>query len=527
MEGTKMKTYLIISALSLLILAGCSTTKTTADYDDVYSGSKSIKEEPTNNMAGNNTVSPDYSEQNNPADYYVEDFETGENAAFKDEPYLTTTETTTSPEGTSNITNNYYDGYGYDDYYDYSYASRINRFYSPYMGYNYYAPYYTGFYYDPWYYDSWYGPYFSFGYNWGYGSMYWGYPYYSYYYPYNSYWYGYNNGFWDGYYYGNYGNDYYGSNNYYYGHRPTRSGSNGPNSNVSRTEQQNNLATLHPNYFERTKPELSGDFSKGSRSSEKDVEIPGRISSNSINNNPGGAISEPDVVNTKVNEQPVSNSANRQSEIKGNSSENNSQRSIVISDEKKIPQNDISNPKQKEQGSNQRYTYKKPESSTQSKSDYKPGETIKISDQRPTQKYSKPSGHSSSDNTGRSQQGSTTGSKNTQTYSRPQSTQNDSYSRPAKYNTDNSRNNQPSRQSSDSYSKPAPSENKSYSQPSRSSGTYNQPSRSNSSKSYSAPSNSGSSKSYSSPSRSSNSGSSSSPSRSSSGSSGSSRGGRK
>ncbi len=97
-----------------------------------------IMQEGAENISGNNP----------------EDYETGENVAYSDEPYLTTTETVTTPEGTNYITNNYYEGYAPDDYYDYSYASSIDRFYSPNMGYNYYAPCYTGYYYDPWYWDS-------------------------------------------------------------------------------------------------------------------------------------------------------------------------------------------------------------------------------------------------------------------------------------------------------------------------------------------------------------------------------------
>lgn len=492
-----MKSYWIIGALSLLITAGCSVTKSTTGYDDVYSGITPSDDEKSVSLNKTNTTDPDYSEQSKSVDYYAEDFETNEGTPSEDEPYITTQETVTSPEGTSYITNNYY-GSGYNDYYDYSYASRINRFYSPYMGFNYYSPFYTGMYYDPWYSDYyWYRPSLYFGYNWGWGDMYWGYPYYSYYYPYNSYWYGYYNGYWDGYYFGG-GYDYngYGSSSNYYGHRPSRSGHNTPQYVFSKNELQGNATQMQPNYFERTKPAIADNFSKSGRTSTLGGDnVPDRPSSNSLNDGNSGGADSRNISKTGVNT------------IQDNSGSSS----------------------QNEPVSGQRYTYKKPAGNESANSRYKPGETINTEGnyQKPVQRYSKPSGHSSSDNTSGSRQGSTSGSKNTQTYSRPQSTQNDSYSRPSKVNVD--RQNQPSR-SSENYSRPSNTDNTRYSQPSRSSNSYNQPSRSNSnsSRSYSTPSNSGSSKSYSSPSRSSNSGSYSSPSRSGSSSSGSSgRGGRK
>ncbi|MCK4748854.1 MAG: hypothetical protein KAT15_17495, partial [Bacteroidales bacterium] len=95
-----------------------------------------------------------------------------------------------------------------------SYASRIQRFHSPYVGYNYYDPWYDPYYNDPWY-GGW-GSNFSvsigFGMGWGYPSYGWGYPSYGWGYPsygwgyprygyggyYSSYGRGYNHGWYDG-----------------------------------------------------------------------------------------------------------------------------------------------------------------------------------------------------------------------------------------------------------------------------------------------------------------------------------------
>lgn len=154
--------------------------------------------------------------------------------------------------------------FNYDDYYDYSYASRIRRFqYSPFS--DYYNDYYTNRYwydYNPAYWGS------SIYNNWGFGMSYfmspfsfrWGMysPFYNYYDPFyydpfyygyspfslNSYWWGYNNGYYNGYYnglygYGNGGGGIYGytggynnsldkNSRIYYGPRRDGAGTNGP-----------------------------------------------------------------------------------------------------------------------------------------------------------------------------------------------------------------------------------------------------------------------------------------------------------
>lgn len=537
-----MKTFVLLTALSVIILAGCSTSKSTTDYDDVYATTKK-KSGTTTPGTDNKTqiTSPDYYQESgeNVSGYRPEDYETGENVAYKDQPYLTTTETVTTPEGTNYITNNYYEGYGNNDYYDYSYAERINRFYGPYMGYNYYAPCYTGYYYDPWYWDSyWYRPSLYFGFSWGWGGMYWGYPYYYpyySYYPYNSYWYGYNNGYWNGYYDGYYGYNYYNPGNYY-GHRSTRSGSNNSGSNPGKEISSSVSKVSQPNYLVRTTPQLADNFAPG-RTSTNVNETPGRSSTNSIsdkntlvvdpkNSQPtSGKISEPGISGN--NQEPT-----------GRTSTNTTGGSTLVAGDRSNSQNVVQE-QPKVSNSPARYTYKKPEVNTNAtKGEYKPGQTIESNNSsRPAQKYSKPADNSStSGKVSTPQQGTNTGTQNRQTYTRPQSNNNSSYSKPSGYNNDVQQNNQPARSSSNSYSQPSRSStstqpsnsSKSYSPPSntgsKSSSSYSAPSRSSSSGS-SSPSSSSSSGSYSSPSRSS--GSSGSSSSGSGGSSGGSRGGRK
>lgn len=124
-------------------------------------------------------------------------------------------ETTPSPSGEEGV--QYYDDdeYGYYEDDGYYYSNRIQRFYHPYVGFDFYAPAYTGFYYDPWDYyypSSGFSISVGFGIGFGWGSWY-GYPYYPYYgYPY----YGY--GYYPYYGYGGcYPPPYYGCGGGYYG----------------------------------------------------------------------------------------------------------------------------------------------------------------------------------------------------------------------------------------------------------------------------------------------------------------------
>lgn len=143
-------------------------------------------------------------------------------------------------QGNTYITNNYYN----DDYYDYSYSSRLRRFYGPVYGYGYYDPFYTNSYFYDYYPSSWGVSIYS-TYNWwapsyyysspfcyggigisiGYSPIFspwyspwyhdWYYPgsyYHGYYRPYSAYnhgyFHGYNQGYNHGYYDGYYGQGY-------------------------------------------------------------------------------------------------------------------------------------------------------------------------------------------------------------------------------------------------------------------------------------------------------------------------------
>jgi hypothetical protein len=465
--GFNMKTYIIITVITGMILTGCSSTRTTADYDDVYYSTKAEKKnKKNNNNYETQTTTPDYYTENDnqTPDNYSNDYETGQDVSYEDEPVYSESETIQTPEGTTYITNNYYgDGFS-DDYYDYSYAARISRFYDPYIGFSYYSPCYTGFYYDPWYWNNWYySPSIYFGINWGWGSFGYGYgypyyPYYSYYgYPYNNSWYGYNDGYWNGYWDGYYGSEYYGYNGYYYGHRPSQGGSN----NSGNYNPSNTGANVSPN--------RADSFGKSTP-----------------NINTGGNPGTP--------------------EINANSLNTTGKGSALIIQEKTQDSKASANMNKTEVTTKPRYTYKKPASTTTSGvSKYQPGKSAEIQQAQrnvPDQRYSKPSSYKPAENTKTVKQNTNTENKNSQVYSRPQSNYSKSYSKPTKIN-ESSTYSQPNRSSNNTYSQPSRSSEKSYSQPSRSTQTYSTPSRSGSSNSYSAPSRSGSSQSYSTPSRSS------------------------
>jgi hypothetical protein len=498
-----MKSYFLLIVFSIFIFAGCSSTKSIGEYDDVYYSTKSDQKTAATNPQ---VTDPDYVTKSETA---VEDYETGEYVEYEEEPYYSESETVQTPEGTTYITNNYYGGYS--DYYDYSYASRINRFYGSSFGFGYYSPYYMGFYYDPWYYDYyWWRPSLYFGFNWGWGSFGWGYPYY--YSPYwygGSYWAGYNHGFWDGYYAGSYYYD-YGYNSYYYGHRPSRGGSNS-NSGYNRSGTSGTAPanrTSRVSNLERATPELNGTASRTGTGNNSGTL--GRSGGSASENTSAGPVRSRDQVSdgTKA----------------GNP--------IVVQEKNRTSQNDVT---KQESPSRSRYIYQKPENTqTRTNTRYQPGQTIDNNQRTvPSQRYSKPS-EFTRDNVRTTQRSSAGSGENTQVYTRPKSNYNQSYSKPSRSNT-SERYTQPSRSGSSTYQKPSRSSS-SYSTPSRSSNTksyspptrsgnnrsYSVPSRSNSSRSYSTPSRSGSSGSYSTPSKSG--GSSSTPSRSGGGSSRSSGG---
>ncbi len=525
-----------MAVVSLLILASCSSSKKTANYDDVYYSTQTedVKEETTDLQ----TADPDYytESENAVTDENLVDYEAGEYVSYEEEPYYSESEVIEGEDGATNVTNNYYSS-GYDDYYDYSYSARISRFYSPYSGFGYYSPCYVGFHYDPWYNPYWYMPSFYFGMSWGWGGYGWGYPhYYPYYgyYPYNSYWYGYNHGYWNGYWDGYYGSNYYGYYGYndygtggsYYGHRPSRSSTN--NQSGGTGTNGGSSAGSRSAYAERNKPVLNGGVTRGTIGTNSDI---GSRSGN-VGTIKGGT---PGQEVKKINTTPT---GDRAKVVDGNTKTRTGQGGVtgapVANQTRRKVADKPNNVSNTSKDAKPRYTYKKPASTTGNKSRYQPGESIKTGrTTQPTKQYQKPATYRSDNNSSGSKSGNT---KNTQVYTKPKSNSNDRYSKPTRYNTQ-SRTKQPTR-STDKYSQPSRSNTKKYTQPSRSSNNYSKPSSSGSNRSnYSRPSSSGSRKSYtpsrssssnrsySSPSRSSSSSSRSSGSRSSSG--GSSRGGKR
>ena len=510
-----MKTYIIPALLALFIITGCSSTKKVSDYDDVYYSSR--KEKKLAKQEDMKTADPDYYVKNedNNAEYKMEEYDAGEYVSYEDEPVYSDSETIESPDGNTYITNNYYGPGGYGDYYDYSYSARINRFYSPYNGFGYYSPWYVGFYYDPWYYNPyWYSPSWYFGFSWGWGGMGWGYPYYGYpyYYPYNSYWYGYNHGYWDGYYAAQYWD--YGNNSYYYGPRKSRGGNNSPHTSYgSNSPYASGGAST---YAERNKPVLSSGI----------VSVPA-----STNTGAGARNENANVVSNPRGGQGI-NTVSTRPATSGNSltDKNTAGRNVsgaaaaTSASTSVKPERQVQNVESKPatQDAKPRYTYKKPESAPTTEK-YKPGEAIDARTRtQPEQRYSKPETFNADRNTTRTVNTNT--NQRSSLYSKPSSNSSNSYSRPSQ---NVNRYSQPSRSETRSYSQPSRSNVNSYSQPSRSSSSYSRPASTGSSRSsYSRPSSSsfnrsssssGSSRSY------------STPSRSSSGSSGggSSRGGRR
>ncbi|MFW6019427.1 MAG: hypothetical protein ACOCPM_02500, partial [Bacteroidales bacterium] len=215
-----MKTFtkILIASILAVALASCSGYKTASVYDDVYyspdeeyAGNQSASTSETDYTASDQedqdeytTVEPDKASDNTDTNYQENNRDNSAPAETESETYYSSDES-----GDTYVTNNYY---------DYSYSSRIRRFHSGNsMGFGYYDPYFTNMYYynhNPYHYgtsiyygyDFWYPrrygyyrPYYSSG--WGYfGHGYgFGYGYSPYYSGYGSYWSGYNHGYWNGY----------------------------------------------------------------------------------------------------------------------------------------------------------------------------------------------------------------------------------------------------------------------------------------------------------------------------------------
>lgn len=195
-----MKRLFVLSLLSLGILSACDTTKlSTTSVDDVYAvpseeklKAKALAAEQEKQRAAERQAAQDAYNKRNAAQR-AEDSAIANNPYYQDAPYSA------------------------DDYYDYAYSARINRFHNP-IGAGYYDNFYTNNYsysQNPMMYGtsiySGYGcgmpsTYFGVGSTWGYGNSY-------YYDPFYSYWGG---NAWGGYGY-NYGyNGFWGNNNPYY-----------------------------------------------------------------------------------------------------------------------------------------------------------------------------------------------------------------------------------------------------------------------------------------------------------------------
>lgn len=306
--------------------------------------------------------------------------------------------------GNTYVTNNYYDD---EDYYDYSYSSRLRRFHDPYFGCGYYDNYYTNSYwysYDPWDwgwsiylgYNFWYPySYFRPSFGFSYGNPYWAWSY-SYGYPYwgmgygvgynswNAYNSGYHDGFWDGYYYANNTDYYYNSHdgtNYQYGHRQNKptdvavSPSTGSYSRPSR--ETNTLGQKYENSLlasRESRPSTQiGSFSNSRDSRENSITKPG--TQTEIKNGRDNS--------TSLTSRPQSSGVN--SELKGNQNIGNketrnpqSQVSTATQVQKEVkpsqtkPSQAIPDKYRRPEASNLKYPAKTPETYTRDNSGSRP-----------------------------------------------------------------------------------------------------------------------------------------------------------
>ncbi|TVQ14345.1 MAG: hypothetical protein EA361_07960 [Bacteroidetes bacterium] len=207
-----MKTYLKLSVLMALFLAGCSSTYQTANvHDDIYySRTNAEMAAQDAHQASAAVVQVNAASGSKPAGNYNQQYEQEyqqENYAYADEPVET--ETYYDEEGNVYVIQNFY----MDGYHDYSYSSRIRRFHHSWAAFGYYDPFFTNMYwynYNPHYY----GTSIYMGYNllffpsqyyrWGHRP--WGWAHYGYGWgyghPWGSYWAGHFHGYWAGYHHG-------------------------------------------------------------------------------------------------------------------------------------------------------------------------------------------------------------------------------------------------------------------------------------------------------------------------------------
>ena len=398
-----------------------------------------------------------------------------------------------------------------EDYNDYSYAARINRFNHPVKESGYYDEIYSqtdkydtvissssspdvniymGGGYDPFWGSS---VSFGFGFGWGYPYYGWGYPYYGYYYPYYDWYYpwgypyyyypgsyycgyydGYYNGYWDGYY--GYPYDPYPYKSYY-GRRDmtTAGGYNSNEINRSPQEQNNQDMTLRNDRTQsnvRNEREASQPpaYERSTNTSNSYAANSGRESRSTVNN-----------TNALPSERSGANNASLQKEQYRYTRSSNQQtvtyqRNTNQSNQTARPAPRYSRPQsstvQPRAGNSQNYSspaYRQPKSSQ---------EYINPRPQS-SRSYTNPQENSSrnsySSPSGREQRYSSPSNNvnNSRKYSAPSNSQNRSYSTPSKSYSS------PSRSSSPSYSSPSRSTSPSYSAPSRSSSpSYSAPSRS-------------------------------------------------
>lgn len=222
-----MKTYVKLTVLLALFLAGCSSAYQTASvHDDIYysRNNAEIAAEDAH-QASAAVVQVNAASESKPAGNYQQPYEQNyqqEEYVYYDEP--AETETYYDEQGNKYVTQNFY----MDNYYDYSYSSRIRRFHRDWASFGYYDPYFTNMYwynYDPYFYgtsiymgyNSLFFP--SFYYSWGYRP--WGWAHYGYGWgygrPWGGYWGGYNHGYWGGYHHGYWSGYYMGAYGYPYG----------------------------------------------------------------------------------------------------------------------------------------------------------------------------------------------------------------------------------------------------------------------------------------------------------------------
>ena len=515
---------LVILIIAIFALASCkSSYDSAAVYDDVYYTPKedavlTSKSRTSKVVYGNTTPGEQYQQSSQPESTAVGGEE------LKSYQYIEDT----LPAASSDDGEYYYVEETEEEYYDYDYASRINRFHNPAGSFGYYAPVYSGYYpsygpsfsigygwgfpgssfsmgfnygwgggyYNPWYYDPWYRP------------MYWGYPSYGWGYG-GSYWAGYNHGWWNGYYAG--GGGYYPGGGetiypeHYYGPRNTRGSSIVGNSSARGSrindgsgddDMKNTIVTGRGSRTENTSK--SGVNPQGNQRSSRTLEAggtggevterAGRQEKLARPNESGTAIrTESRVERSRGDERSGRTDATRRyAKPEGNNS--------GISESRRTQENirgSASKQYTKPSGENTRgdvYSrtkrYAKPASESLSGSENRSGTTRRYTSpntkqprssneytvprSKPVRTYTTPS---RSNNSFQTQQ------RNTRSYSSP-TRSNRSYSTPSR----NRSYSQPSRstsQPSRSYSRPS----RSSSSPARSSGSYSSPSRSSGSSS--------------------------------------------